>query len=154
MKFVSFLAISGIAGLLLTVPTLAKDHQVEMLNKDSAGRTMQFEPAFIHIEPGDTITFVPTNKSHDSEAIPALIPPNAEPWKGKINEQITASFDEPGYYVYKCTPHLGMGMIGLVQVGEPAAGPSEQLDAAAIGKLPKKARDRLDELFAEAQSAE
>lgn len=39
-----------------------------------------------------------------------------------------------------------MGMIGLVLVGEP----EEELDAAATGKLPRKARDRLADLIAEA----
>lgn len=148
MRRASFLAISGIAGLLLTAPVLAEDHQVQMLNKDSEGRAMQFEPAFLRIAPGDTVTFVATDKSHNSEAIPALIPTDAEPWKGKINQEITVAFDEAGFYVYKCTPHLPMGMIGLVLVGEP----EEELDTAAIGKLPKKARDRLDELIAEAEA--
>lgn len=138
----------GAAALFWGSTVMAEDHQVEMLNKDSQGRAMQFEPAFIHIEPGDTVTFVATSKTHNSEAIPALIPPEAEPWKGKINQEITADFEVPGFYVYKCTPHLGMGMIGLVQVGDP----TEDLDAAAIGKLPKKAKDRLAELIAEAQA--
>ena len=138
----------GAFALLLGSVAMAEDHQVQMLNKDSEGRAMQFEPAFIRVAPGDTVTFVPTDKTHNSEAVPALIPADAEPWKGKINQEITVAFEEAGFYVYKCTPHLPMGMIGLVLVGEP----EEELDTAAVDKLPRKARDRLAELIAEAEA--
>jgi plastocyanin len=53
---------------------LAADHQVKMVNKDSEGRVMQFEPAFLKIAPGDTVTFVATDKGHDSESIKDGIP--------------------------------------------------------------------------------
>ena len=53
------LAAIGLAALL-AMPTavFAADHQVLMLNKDSEGRPMQFEPAFLQVAPGDTVTFV------------------------------------------------------------------------------------------------
>src|SRR5690606_17558680 len=95
-----------IAATLLAAPAWAADHQVQMLNKDSEGRPMQFEPAFLKIAPGDTVTFVPTDKGHNSEAFPNLIPEGAEPWKGKINEEITVTFTEEGFYAYKCQPHV------------------------------------------------
>lgn len=148
MKKDVFVATLSILALLANSSAMAEDHQVQMLNKDSEGRTMQFEPAYLYIAPGDTVTFVPTSKTHNSEAIPTLIPANAEGWKGKINEEITVTFDEAGLYVYKCMPHVGLGMIGLIQVGEP----TEELDAAAVEKLPKKAKDRLAELLAEADA--
>jgi plastocyanin len=44
----------------MSVPALAADHQVQMSNKDSEGRAMQFEPAFLKVAPGDTVTFVVT----------------------------------------------------------------------------------------------
>lgn len=43
----------------------AADHQVLMLNKDSEGRPMQFEPAFLKVALGDTVTFVATDKTHN-----------------------------------------------------------------------------------------
>src|SRR5690606_9362855 len=146
MKNVGFLAAGGLASLMLIGPALAVDHQVQMLNKDSEGRGMQFEPAFLKIAPGDTVTFVATNKGHNSESILTLMPEDAEPWKGKINEEITVTFDTEGFYAYKCQPHLGMGMVGLIQVGDaPSA-----LDQAEVDKLPRRAADRLNELIAEA----
>lgn len=134
------------AGLLLATPAVAADHQVQMLNKDAQGRGMQFEPAFLRIEPGDTVTFIPTDKSHNSESIPALMPGGEEPWKGKINQEVTVTFEAEGFYAYKCLPHLGMGMIGLIQVGNGTAA----LDQAEVEKLPKRAEDRLLELLAQA----
>src|SRR5690606_35207736 len=80
----------------------AADHEVRMLNKDSDGRTMQFEPAFLKVAPGDTITFVATDKSHNTEAIKNAIPEGAEAWKGKVNEEVTVTLEAEGLYAYKC----------------------------------------------------
>ena len=117
-------------------------HEVQMLNKGSEGRPMQFDPAYLKIAPGDSVKFVATDKGHNSESILAMIPEGAETWKGKINGEITVTFDVEGIYGYKCTPHFGMGMVGLIQVGESAA----NLDAAETAKLPGKAKTRMAEL--------
>jgi len=146
MKTVTFLVTGPLAGLLLTAPVFAEDHQIQMLNKDSEGRAMQFEPAFLKIAPGDTVTFVATSKGHNSESILTLMPEGAEPWKGKINQEITVTFDTEGFYAYKCQPHLALGMVGLIQVGDaPAA-----LDQAEVEKLPPRSEERMLELMAEA----
>ena len=98
----------------------AADHQVQMLNKDSQGRAMQLEPAFLKIALGDTVTFIAAHKGHNAETILEILPQGAEPWKGKINEQITVTFPQEGLYNYKCQPRFGLGMVGLIQVGESA----------------------------------
>lgn len=139
----------GLAGLLLIPPAWAEDHQVQMLNKDAEGRAMQFDPAFLKIAPGDTVTFVATSKGHNSESVLTLTPEGAEPWKGKINEEITVTFDAEGSFVYKCQPHLGLGMVGLIQVGDTPV----SLDQVEVDKLPRRAADRLAELIAEADGA-
>ncbi|WP_425349768.1 pseudoazurin [Manganibacter manganicus] len=128
----------------------AQTHEVQMLNKGSEGRPMQFEPAYLKIAPGDSVKFVATDKGHNSEAIPAMVPEGAETWKGKINEEITVTFDAEGIYGYKCAPHFGMGMVGLVQVGESPA----NLDAAETVKLPGKAKTRMAELIGQVGGAE
>lgn len=140
------LVAGALCAVFLAAPSFAADHRVEMLNKDSAGKGMQFEPAFLKIEPGDTVTFVPTDKGHNSESIPTLTAEGAEPWKGKINQEITVTFDTEGFFAYKCLPHLGMGMVGLIQVGDAPA----ELDPASVEKLPQRAEDRLIELLTEA----
>mgnify|MGYP000920341990 CR=1 FL=1 len=125
-------------------------HEVQMLNKGSEGRPMQFEPAYLKIAPGDSVKFVAADKGHNSEAIPGMVPEGAETWKGKINEEITVTFDVEGIYGYKCAPHFGMGMVGLVQVGESPA----NLDAAETVKLPGKAKTRTAELISQVGGAE
>jgi pseudoazurin len=134
---------------MLAMPTavFAADHQVLMLNKDSEGRPMQFEPAFLKVAPGDTVTFVAQDKGHNSESFEGKIPEGAEAWKGKINEEITVTLDTEGFYAYRCLPHFAMGMVGLIQVGE-----TPTPDAAALtDKLPGKAKTRMEELIAQAQ---
>ncbi len=61
----------GIA--LGTAPAVAADHEVRMLNRGEAG-AMVFEPAWLEVAPGDTVTFVPTDRSHNAESIAAMLP--------------------------------------------------------------------------------
>ena len=124
------------------------DHEVRMLNKGPEGQPMQFDPAFLKIVPGDSVTFVATDKGHNSETIPGMIPEAAETWKGKMNEEIKVTFSVEGIYGVKCLPHFGMGMVGLIQVGES----TENLDAAQTAKLPGKAKTRMAELMAQVDS--
>ncbi|MCZ7862399.1 pseudoazurin [Agrobacterium salinitolerans] len=127
----------AIAGLATNAA--AADHEVHMLNKGAAG-AMVFEPSSLKVAVGDTVTFVPTDKSHNAETVAGLIPDGATPFKGKMNEAVKVTFDVSGAYVVKCAPHVGMGMIGLVVVGD---GPVN-LEAVKTAKVPKKARERLD----------
>jgi pseudoazurin len=125
--------------LALALPAAAADFEVHMLNKGAEG-AMVFEPAFVKVAPGDTITFIPTDKGHNVETIKGMIPEGAEAFKSKINENYKVTFDKPGAYGVKCTPHVGMGMVGVVVVGDAPA----NLDVVKTGKLPKKARERMD----------
>jgi pseudoazurin len=125
------------AGALLAGSALAETHEVQMLNKGEAG-TMVFEPAFLQVEPGDTVKFVATDKSHNAESILDMIPEGAEPFKGKINEEIEVTLDAPGLYAVKCTPHFAMGMVMTIAVGEVDAVPDGYLE----GRLPRKAKER------------
>ncbi len=114
------------AGLTLGAAALAgrrafaqgSQHEVKMLNRGSDGEMMVFESAFLKIAPGDTVTFVATDKSHNSESILGVLPEGAEAWKGKLNQDISHTFEKEGIYGYKCMPHFPLGMVGLIQVGE------------------------------------
>ena len=57
-----------------------------------------------------------------------------------MNESVKITFDVPGAYAVKCSPHVGMGMVALVVVGDAPA----NIDAIKSAKMPKKARDRMD----------
>ena len=131
--------------LALALPAAAADFEVHMLNKGAEG-TMVFEPAFVKVAPGDTVTFIPTDKGHNVETIKDMIPDGAEAFKSKMNETYKVTFDKPGAYGVKCSPHVGMGMVGVVVVGDAPA----NLDAVKTGKLPKKARERMDAAIAAA----
>ena len=131
--------------LALALPAAAADFEVHMLNKGAEG-AMVFEPAFVKVAPGDTVTFIPTDKGHNVETIKDMIPEGAEAFKSKMNETYKVTFDKAGAYGVKCTPHVGMGMVGVVIVGDAPA----NLDVVKTGKLPKKARERMDAAIAAA----
>ncbi len=126
---------------VFSLPALGAEIEVKMLNKGSDGQAMVFEPAAIKAAPGDVIKFIPTDKGHDAAAVKGMIPDGAEEFKGKMNQEISVTVEKEGAYVVKCSPHLGMGMVALVVVGE---GTPANLDAIKTGKLPKKARERID----------
>ena len=79
---------------------------------------MVFEPGFLRVEVGDTINFIATDMSHNTESIAGLIPEGAQGWSGTINENVSVVIDKEGVYVYQCTPHLILGMVGVIQAGE------------------------------------
>ena len=133
------LALGGVASAVS-----AADFEVLMLNKGTNGETMGFSPAFLRIEPGDTVTFIPVDKGHNAETILDMIPENAATWKGKIDEQLTVTLTEPGLYGFKCFPHFAMGMVGLVQVGDDKSNLKQLMEV----RLPGKAQARMMELFA------
>ena len=102
-----------------------------------AGNTY-FDPAGIHIAPGDTVRWVqisgfhsitayhPRNDNHELR-----IPESAEPWDSDIlladypkrGATFEHVFTVPGVYDYFCKPHEMAGMVGRVVVGEPGNGP-------------------------------
>ncbi len=123
---------------LLCTSVLAQTHEVKMLTR-SATAGMVYEPDYLQIAPGDTVKFIPTQSSHNAATLPGLLPEGAQPFKGKLNQEIEQTFTVPGLYGIQCIPHLAMGMVMLIQVGEPSAQPP-QLPAT----IPKRALDRLN----------
>ena len=104
---------------LLTSFVAAENFDVKMVNADASGQVMVFDPPFIKANVGDTVTFLPTDMLHNSQSVPGLIPSSANSWNGAMNEKITVELNAEGVYVYQCTPHIALGMIGVIQVGNP-----------------------------------
>jgi pseudoazurin len=142
MRRISIIA-AALAGLLMAGTAEAADHQVKMLNKGEKG-AMVFEPDFIQAAPGDTITFVPTDPSHNAETIPGMLPDGAAPFKGKPSQEVVMTVDKEGVYGVKCLPHYGMGMVALVVAGHPV-----NLEQAKAVKQTGKAKKVFEALFAE-----
>jgi len=62
-----------------------------------------------------------------------------------MGKEVVVTFTEPGAYGVKCAPHLGMGMVALIVVGEAAA----NLEAVKAVKVPGKAKERFEAIFAQ-----
>lgn len=118
------------------------EYQIESLNMTKHGM-FQFEPPELKIQPGDTVHFIAKDKGHDVESIAGMIPDGATPFKGAMNKDITVTFTKPGVYGFKCSPHYGMGMVGLIVVGDPAP----NLQKAEAVNHPGKAKSAFTALF-------
>ena len=126
---------AGIA--LFALPAFGAEIEVKMLNKGSDGQVMTFEPAAVKAQVGDTIRFVPADKGHD--AFSMVLPEGIAEVHGPISQEVTVKLDKPGAYLFKCSPHFGMGMVALIVAGDAPT----NLDAVKQAKLPKMAKDRL-----------
>lgn len=115
---------------------------VKMLNRGAAGM-MVFESAIIRIKPGQSVTFTPNDMGHNAETIPGMLPAGAQPFKGALSKPVTVTFTKPGVYGFKCAPHLSMGMVGVVIVGNPT-----NLAQARAVSLPGKAKPVMAGLLA------
>ena len=72
--------------------------------------------------------------------------PNDMKLKSKNGKEVKINFDTPGIYYYWCTPHKGMGMIGLVVVGGDLSNIDDIANAKALGKSKKKLKALLASL--------
>ncbi len=145
-KIMMTIAGAMLAGIVASAaPALAAEHEVKMLNKGADG-TMVFEPSLLKIAPGDRIRFVPTDKGHNVLSIEGMAPEGAAAFQSKMGQELTVTFDQPGVYGYECKPHYGMGMVGLVVVGDPV----NLADATAVPHK-GKAKQRFEKLFQAAQ---
>ena len=127
----------------LSTPSLAAEVAIEMLNKDADGNKMVYSQELVKIEVGDTVTWLPSSKGHNVEMISS---PNKMKFKSKNGKEAKITFDTPGIYYYLCTPHKGMGMIGLVVVGNDLSNIDDVASAKAIGKSKKKLKALLASL--------
>lgn len=104
---------------LISSFVIAENFDIKMVNADASGQVMIFDPPFVKANVGDTVTFLPTDMMHNSQSVPNLIPSSANSWNGAMNEKIIVELNAEGVYVYQCTPHIALGMIGVIQVGNP-----------------------------------
>ena len=128
---------------LLSTPSFAADIAIEMLNKDADGNKMGYSQELVKIDVGDTVSWLPSSKGHNVEMISS---PNKMKFKSKNGKEAKITFDTPGIYYYLCTPHKGMGMIGLVVVGNDMSNIDDVKKAKAYGKSKKKLKKLLASL--------
>ena len=137
-----FLAL--IMAVVIAPNVYAADMEVEMLNRRDDGAKMVYSEDIVRIDVGDTITWVPTTKGHN---VHFLAGPDGWdlPKKTKNGKEVVLTFDTPGVYLYQCTPHASMGMIGFVVVG----GDTSNLDAIKKAKVRGKSKKIFKKLIKE-----
>ena len=132
-----------VVAFFLSTPSFATEVAIEMLNKDAVGNKMVFSQEVAKVEVGDTVTWLPSSKGHNVEMISS---PNKMKFKSKNGKQAKITFNTPGIYYYWCTPHKGMGMIGLVVVANDVSNMDDVASAKALGKSKKKLKKLLASL--------
>ena len=120
------------AGAVAAAPITGKTIEVKMIG-DAQG--YRFDPATITVKVGDGIKFTnvtggPHNVTFSADSIPAgtaaqlgaNMPNTTSPLTGPLlinaNDSYTVSFAglKPGTYHFYCTPHLALGMKGVITV--------------------------------------
>ncbi len=113
------------------------------------GVVTQWAPLVLFIKPGDQVVFRQM-AGHDTETIEGMIPEGAETWKSKLGaEGFAVSPSVPGIYMYKCNPHVSLGMIGAIAVGDPPYANLATIEAhpqnkGMIGRAIRKLKQALD----------
>ena len=100
---------------LFSGSVFAKTVEVEMLNR-SGKNIMVFSKRVVNINSGDNIFWKSTDKGHNVEFV--TVPDGVKGFKSKIGKNANYTFTKPGVYLYQCTPHKMMGMIGIVIVDD------------------------------------
>ena len=131
-----------LAIFLLTFSSFAnaKTVEIEMLNKLGKER-MLYSIKLAEVDVNDKIIWKSTTKGHNVEFV--VMPKGVKKFKSKINKDATYEFKVPGIYLYQCTPHKAMGMIGIVVVGNDKS----NLDAVKKAKMRGKSKKVFKELL-------
>jgi pseudoazurin len=130
---------------IFTTTAYAADLTIEMLNKDAEGNRMVYSQEIARVNMGDSITWIPSDKGHNVEIITA--PDGFDiPKKSRNSKEVSIKFTIPGIYYYWCTPHKGMGMIGLVVVDGDISNKDDIAKSKALGKSKKKLKSLLGDL--------
>ena len=137
---------SAAVALFAAQAAAAAEVVVEMLNRDKAANVSNvYKPGLVKINKGDTAKWVATNPGHNVAFVQGGVPAGVALFTSGFTKEISYKFDKPGIYLYKCTPHLGLGMVGLVVVGNDKS----NLAAVKAAYVPPLAKKRLEPLFAE-----
>ena len=123
-------------GMVLSAKAEEKEPLIiEMLNKRGKEK-MLYGQDVARVEVGQTITWTPDSKGHNVQFV--SVPEGVEKVKSKLSKEFSYTFEQEGVYLYVCTPHASMGMIGMVIVGESDVNLDEVLDYKFRGKSKKK----------------
>ena len=137
------LLISIVSVFLFSSHVIAANHELEMLNKLGKER-MVFSKKMISIDLNDEVLWKSVDKGHNVQFIG--MPDGAKKYKSKISKDASYKFEKPGIYVYQCTPHKAMGMIGIVVVGNDKSNIDAIKKVKVYGKSKKILKNLLEKL--------
>ena len=141
-KYIRLSLVAMLVATVMAKHAIAEVIQIEFTQFD----TFSIEVANIGV--GDTVEWLPKNKGHNVEFLAG--PDMADlPPKSNMNEFHSVRFDKQGVYLYGCTPHLDIGMLGLVVVGNDL----HNIDEIGNTNLPNVAKSVLMSLIRDAQSS-
>lgn len=139
----------GFVCLLLGLPSgvLAAGLTIKMLTDGPNGTKLVFDPMFLKVKVGDTVTFEPMDKAGHT-SISVFVPAGATPWKAAPNAQIKVKIDKPGVYLVECDLHKSMGMVAVLQAGKPTNLDDAKKKAKEEESHMLANKDRFDKLLA------
>ena len=111
MKYIKLLFLTTFSSFLISA-----EFEVKMLNQGPGG-IMVFDPPVLKVSKGDTVHFKSIDMAHNSESIGDMMPEGGNSWSGGMSQDVGVTLNTEGVYVYRCTPHLMMAMVGVIQVG-------------------------------------
>ena len=145
MKNLIILVVSIFGIVLASGLAYSKEITVDMLNKRADGQKMVYSQDVIKVKSGDAVTWLPKTKGHNVEFI--SVPEGVKKIKkSKLNKKVSYTFETPGIYLYQCTPHKAMGMIGLVIVDGNVDNKAKIAKAKVLGKSKKKLKKLLSDI--------
>ena len=134
--YLIFMLVCFMGGMVLSAKAEEKEPLIiEMLNKRGKEK-MLYGQDVAKVDVGQTITWTPDSKGHNVQFV--SVPEGVEKVKSKLSKEFSYTFEQEGVYLYVCTPHASMGMIGVVVVGESDVNLDEVLDYKFRGKSKKK----------------
>ena len=129
--------------LIFSYESFAKTLEIQMLNKLGKEK-MIYSTKVAKIDVNDKIVWKSVSKGHNVEFIG--MPKGIKKFKSKINKDAEYVFEKPGIYLYQCTPHKAMGMIGIVVVGGDTSNIKKIKKVKLYGKSKKIFKKMLKEL--------
>jgi pseudoazurin len=130
--------------LFASSPALSAEVIVDMLNNKD-GKMNVYSEKVLRVNTGDTVTWKSTNAGHNAVFVPKGVPEGVTPLDGAMSKDVSYTFEKPGVYMVKCNPHLGLGMLMAVVVGNDLT----NLDQVKTANYPAKAKVAAEEIFAE-----
>ncbi|MGM0591309.1 MAG: halocyanin domain-containing protein [Halobacteriota archaeon] len=97
-----------------------QDQVTVQVGTQGNGGPFAYTPANLWIDPGTTVTF---DWVSDTHTVTVESQPNGAGWEGSPSVEDTGfsyehTFETEGMYEYYCEPHLALGMVGGVAVGD------------------------------------